>query len=79
MYAYAITLVTSRDESYGRTRADQLSAGIKKAESETGDDGETYWKIYWTDGTESTVHDMYYRQLLNGETTEHYIKSGQYK
>lgn len=79
MYAYAITLVTSRDESYGRTRADQLSAGIKDAYSETGDDGETYWKIYWTDGTESTVHDMYYQQLLNGETTEHYIKSGQYK
>ena len=69
MYAYAITLVTSRDESYG----------IKEAYSETGDDGETYWKIYWTDGTESTVHDMYYQQLLNGETTEHYIKSGQYK
>lgn len=79
MYAYAITLVTSRDESYGRTRADQLSAGIKEAYSETGDDGETYWKIYWTDGTESTVHDIYYQQLLNGETTEHYIKSGQYK
>ena len=79
MYAYAITLVTSRDESYGRTRADQLSAGIKKAYSETGDDGETYWKIYWTDGTESTVHDIYYQQLLNGETTEYYIKSGQYK
>jgi hypothetical protein len=79
MYAYAITLVTSRDESYGRTRADQLSAGIKDAYSETGDDGETYWKIYWTDGTESTVHDIYYQQLLNGETTEHYIKSGQYK
>lgn len=79
MYAYAITLVTSRDESYGRTRADQLSAGIKEAYSETGDDGETYWKIYWTDGTENTVHDIYYQQLLNGETTEHYIKSGQYK
>ena len=79
MYAYAITLVTSRDGSYGRTRADQLSAGIKEAYSETGDDGETYRKIYWTDGTESTVHDMYYQQLLNGETTEHYIKSGQYK
>lgn len=79
MYAYAITLVTSRDESYGRTRAAQLSAGIKEAYSETGDDGETYWKIYWTDGTESTVHDIYYQQLLNGETTEHYIKSGQYK
>ena len=79
IYAYAITLVTSRDESYGRTRADQLSAGIKEAYSETGDDGETYWKIYWTDGTESTVHDIYYQQLLNGETTEHYIKSGQYK
>lgn len=79
MYAYAITLVTSRNESYGRTRADQLSAGIKEAYSETGDDGETYWKIYWTDGTESTVHDIYYQQLLNGETTEHYIKSGQYK
>ena len=79
MYAYAITLVTSRGESYGRTRADQLSAGIKEAYSETGDDGETYWKIYWTDGTESTVHDIYYQQLLNGETTEHYIKSGQYK
>lgn len=79
MYAYAITLVTSRNESYGRTRADQLSAGIKEAYSETGDDGETYRKIYWTDGTESTVHDMYYQQLLNGETTEHYIKSGQYK
>ena len=79
MYAYAITLVTSRDESYGRTRADQLSAGIKEVYSETGDDGETYWKIYWTDGTESTVHDIYYQQLLNGETTEHYIKSGQYK
>ena len=79
MYAYAITLVTSRDESYGRTRADQLSAGIKEAYSETGDDGETYWKIYWTDGTESTVHDIYYQQLLNGETTEYYIKSGQYK
>ena len=79
MYAYAITLVTSRDESYGRTRADQLSAGIKEAYSVTGDDGETYWKIYWTDGTENTVHDIYYQQLLNGETTEHYIKSGQYK
>lgn len=79
MYAYAITLVTSRGESYGRTRADQLSAGIKEAYSETGDDGETYWKIYWTDGTENTVHDIYYQQLLNGETTEHYIKSGQYK